>query len=226
LHEQTLARRLELLGEDDPQVADSIANIARILRYRNLLEESKTMQRDALVRRRKLPPEGEYPTVAISLTELGLIRRVQGRTNEAAQFLRDAFDLRTKVLRSDDSTLAESAENLALVLCDLGEFVEAEKLARQSLAIREQNYPDDWRCFNAQAIVGAALLGQENYPVAATNLLAGYQGMKEREDRIPFPDKRRLNEVRESIVQLYEATGPADEAAKWRSKPNPTPQKP
>ena len=56
-------------------------------------------------------------------------------------------------------------------------------------------------------MLGAALLGQKKYSEAEPLLLAGYQGMKEREAKIPAPYKIRLVEALERLVQLYEATG-------------------
>ncbi|MCW5555413.1 MAG: serine/threonine protein kinase [Verrucomicrobiae bacterium] len=226
LHLDALAMRRRLGGEGDADVTASSANLARVLRQEGNLDGAEVWQNDALTRRKKLPPEDESPHIATSLNELGLIRRAQGRPAEAMQFLREAYDRRNKALRSDDSTLAESAENLAMVLCDVGEFVEAEKLARQSLAIREQNYADDWRRYHAQALVGAALLGQKKYAEAEAALVSGYSGMKEREARIPVSEKPRLNEFLELIVQLYETTGRPEEAARWRTQPTQPAQTP
>jgi GH15 family glucan-1,4-alpha-glucosidase len=42
--------------------------------------------------------------------------------------------------------------------------------------------------------------------------------MKEREDKIPALGKIRVSEALERLVQLYEATGKKEEAAKWRKQ--------
>ncbi len=42
--------------------------------------------------------------------------------------------------------------------------------------------------------------------------------MKQREKTIPEPAKVRLREALERLVQLYEAMGKKDEAAKWRKE--------
>jgi hypothetical protein len=46
----------------------------------------------------------------------------------------------------------------------------------------------------------------------------GYEGLKKREDKIPPESKHELAAALERLVQLYEATGNADEAAKWRQE--------
>jgi outer membrane protein assembly factor BamD (BamD/ComL family) len=67
-------------------------------------------------------------------------------------------------------------------------------------------------------MLGGALLGQKKYADAEPLLLAGYEGMKKREAKIPPQGKGRVTEAVERLVQLYEATGKKDEAAKWRKE--------
>jgi hypothetical protein len=67
-------------------------------------------------------------------------------------------------------------------------------------------------------MLGAALLGQKKYTDAEPLLKGGYQGMKQRQDKIPPQSKSRLRMALELLVELYEATGNKDEAAKWRKE--------
>src|SRR5205085_3919931 len=97
-------------------------------------------------------------------------------------------------------------------------WAEAEPLLRECLAIRVQTQPDVWSTFNTQSMLGGALLGQKKYAEAEPLLLAGYEGMKQREKTIPPPGQIRIPEAIERLVQLYEATDNPDEAAKWRKE--------
>ncbi len=63
-----------------------------------------------------------------------------------------------------------------------------------------------------------ALLGQKRYADAEPLLLAGYEGMRQREKMIPEQGKIRLLRAVERLVQLNEATGKKDEAARWRKE--------
>jgi len=99
-----------------------------------------------------------------------------------------------------------------------GKYVEAEGLARECLAIRERNIPDDWRTFNARSMLGGSLLGQKKYAEAEPLLLSGYEGMRQREARIPLEGKPRLTETLQRLVQLYEATDRPDQAGQWKRK--------
>ena len=67
-------------------------------------------------------------------------------------------------------------------------------------------------------MLGGALLGQKKYAEAEPLLLAGYEGMKQREAKIPPLGKVRLTEALERLVQFYEALEKKDEAAKWRKE--------
>jgi eukaryotic-like serine/threonine-protein kinase len=61
--------------------------------------------------------------------------------------------------------------------------------------LREGLIPNDWRTFNARAMLGSALLGQRNYEDAEPFLLSGYEGMKQREVQIPAAGRPRLKEA-------------------------------
>ncbi len=62
------------------------------------------------------------------------------------------------------------------------------------------------------------MVGQKKFADAEPLILAGYEGMKARESKIPAPDTPRLTEAAERVVQLYEAWGKKDKAAEWRAK--------
>jgi Flp pilus assembly protein TadD len=102
-----------------------------------------------------------------------------------------------------------------------GRFAEAEALARQCVALGDQQDPDDWRTFHARAALGAALLGQKKYGEETERmLLAGFMGMKEREawQRDPSEIRARSKDIAQLLVQFYEATGREERTVEWRKK--------
>ncbi len=108
--------------------------------------------------------------------------------------------------------------NLAHLYVKRQRCAEAEPLLREYLKLREQNEPDDWTTFNAKALLGGSLLGQKKFTQAEPLLLAGYEGMKQREEKIRPWDKVRLTEAIERLVQLYNQWGKFEKAAEWRAK--------
>ena len=95
---------------------------------------------------------------------------------------------------------------------------EAEPLLRECLAIREKTQPDAWTTFNTQSMLGGALLGQKKYADAEPLLLAGYEGMKQREKTIPPQGDTRIPEALDRLIELYTATDKPDEVKKWQAE--------
>ena len=101
---------------------------------------------------------------------------------------------------------------------DAKKFHEAEPFARECIEIRDRTIPDDWRTFNARSFLGASLLGQKKYAEAEPLLLDAYQGMKQREDKIPPSGRLRPKECLQWLVQLSEETNRPEQAAAWKQK--------
>lgn len=145
----------------------------------------------------------------------------QARRLETINFLRAR-------LPADDPVLCRALAELTFSLLGNGKFSDAEPTARECLAIYEKSLPDDWRTFDAKSMLGASLLGQKKYAEAEPLLLSGYDGLKQREDKIapdsfllrnwrsPADNKPRLKEALRRRVQLYEATGRPDQAAQCK----------
>jgi hypothetical protein len=72
--------------------------------------------------------------------------------------------------------------------------------------------------FNTQSMLGGALLGQKKYAEAEPLLLKGYEGMKEREVKIPKTGgtELRIPEALDRLIELYTATNKPEEAKKYR----------
>ena len=116
----------------------------------------------------------------------------------------------------DSRQLARLLAQIGRSLLEQKKWLEAQPHLRESLTIREKAQPDLWSTFNTKSMFGGALLGQKKYADAEPLLLAGYEGMKQREKTIPPQAEIRVTEALERLVQLYEATEKKDDAAKWR----------
>jgi len=78
--------------------------------------------------------------------------------------------------------------------------------------------PDPWTTFNTQSLLGGALLGQKKYAEAEPLLLAGYEGMKQREKSIPPQGATRIPEALDQLLDLCTATSRPDEVKKWQAE--------
>ncbi len=144
--------------------------------------------------------------------------RSRGRPTRRSPLLREVLEANRATLPKDSPELAGQLALFSQTLLTLKAWDEAEPLIREALTIREAKAPDDWRTFNTKSMLGGALLGQKKLAEAEPLLLDGYRGMMEREASIPAAGNTRIPEALERLVQLYEATGNAVEAAAWRSK--------
>lgn len=113
-------------------------------------------------------------------------------------------------------------ENVGLTLLKLRQYDKAEPLLRECHAIREKKLPDHWLLFNAKSLLGGALLGQKKFAEAEPLLVQGYEGMTQREAKIPSSVRAiRLSEAVGRLVSFYEtraAEGDAEQAAQWKAE--------
>lgn len=93
-------------------------------------------------------------------------------------------------------------------------------------AIREKTQPDAWTKFNTQSLLGGALLGQQKHAEAEPPLLAGYEGLTQREKSIPPQASARLPEAVERLIELYTATNKPDEVKWWQTERAKYPESP
>jgi tetratricopeptide (TPR) repeat protein len=167
-------------------------------------------------RKAKLGPD--HPQTLQSMTSLAWVHGQAKRYGEAELLYKEAIALARGKFPAGSLEVASPLDGLGYCLLQTGTPAEAVPLLREALAIRAKKAPDAWTTFYTQSMLGDALLGQKKYAEAEPLLLAGYEGMKQREAKIPASGKVRLTEALERLVQLYEATGQKDKADVWRKK--------
>jgi len=97
-------------------------------------------------------------------------------------------------------------------------FLQAETLLRPALSSYEKRIDRTWRRYNCESMLGASLAGQAKYVEAESSLLAGYQGMLDRESTIPAANHIDMEQAGQWIVQLYRDWGRPEEVSKWKQK--------
>ena len=204
-------------GADHPATLKSMSGLAQFYQARGRYEEAEPLFKQTLKGfRAKLG--ADHPHTLISMNNLASLYLARGCYAEAEPLLRELVAVRTKTNQLNSLAHANTLAQLALVLLKQAKYAEAEPIARECLALRVKKQPDSWSTFNIKSLLGAALLGQKKYAEAEPLLLKGYDGMKKQQAKIPPQGKIRLVEAVERLVQLYEATGQKDEAAKWRKE--------
>jgi tetratricopeptide (TPR) repeat protein/tRNA A-37 threonylcarbamoyl transferase component Bud32 len=141
-----------------------------------------------------------------------------GRSAEATKLVEDVAAEARKNSPKESPQVATALAQAGLTLLKLKMHASAEPMLRECVAIRQKNEPDSWKTFAAESLLGGALLGQRKYAEAEPRLVAGYEGMKRRESTILPDGTERVTQALERLVQLYEATGKPEQAAKWRKE--------
>ena len=216
LYSETMEIQRRVLGPEHPDTLLSMGNLAA-----TYMEEGKYAQAEALltqtleVSRRVLGPD--HTTTLGFLKDFATLnlreRKYALAETDAAQVLAS----RQRPGASEDPADIQSAvADLALVYMSEGKFAESERLARQAQAFEEKNQPKSWERFRAESLLGASLAGEKKYAAAEPLLLAGYQGMRARKEKMGVPNYYLLDRTREWLAQLYEAWDKPQKAAAWR----------
>jgi tetratricopeptide (TPR) repeat protein len=226
IQREALAMYRKLAGDESPEtrervdkgvhteVATSLNNLALVLWRQGKLDEAETMFRESLALKRKL--KVDHQDLAAVINNLAFVLWKKGQLPEAEALNREALEMRKKVLGNDSPDVAASLDNLGGVLRDANRLPEAEAALRECLAIREKKIPEDWRNFSARGTLGGILLGEKKFAEAESLLIAAFEGMTQRQAKIPAEHKGRLKEAAERLAQLFEATGRPDQAARWK----------
>jgi tetratricopeptide (TPR) repeat protein len=138
LLDDALATRRAILGNDDPEVAKTLAHLAEILSLQAEYDRAEPMYREALNTQRDLLGN-EALEVADTLAGFGDLLTLEGRFEEAEVLLRESLTIRRLGPGAERLDLAMSIEDLGMNLYDQGEYEEAEALLRESIAMRRED---------------------------------------------------------------------------------------
>jgi CHAT domain-containing protein/Tfp pilus assembly protein PilF len=132
--EQAANIRRRLLGDQHPDTATSLNNLAEVYRSLGDYAKAEPLCRQALEIRKKVLGEN-HPNTATSLNNLALLYQLLGDYAKAESLDRRALEIRKKVLGENHTETAASLNNLAELYQSLGDYAKAESLFRQALGI-------------------------------------------------------------------------------------------
>ncbi len=216
LFEELLPMRKRKLGDEHPNTLLTVANLGVNYRDADRLAEAIPLLEQAYRDGRK----HKHASLAWVGSELVYAYVQAGKTDEATTLIQDELASAPGApgLKPDSPELAGVLATTGKQLLDLKSYSDAEPLLRECLAVREKLAPDAWTTFNAQSLLGAALVGQGQHAAAEPLLLSGYEGLEKTEPTIPPAAKHNLRDALERLVQLYAAWDKPAEAANWRNR--------
>ncbi|MGB5960177.1 MAG: tetratricopeptide repeat protein, partial [Coleofasciculaceae cyanobacterium] len=139
---QCLELSQRLLGENHPDVAASLNNLALLYDSQGRYEQAEPLLVQALELRKDLLGEN-HPDVAQSLNNLAALYRSQGRYEQAEPLLVQALELCQRLLGENHPSVATSLNNLAELYRSQGRYEQAEPLYLQALELWKRLLGED-----------------------------------------------------------------------------------
>jgi serine/threonine protein kinase/Tfp pilus assembly protein PilF len=215
LFRAVLEKRKALLGADHVKTLTVGNNLAGAYSAQKKFDQAEPLFEEVLkVQRAKLG--NDHPATQLTIQNLAGTYYLQAKFASAEPLLREMLAHRQAKEGTASGAAADALGKLGRCLLETEKYVDAERKLRDCHALLARKHPRGWNVFNVQSQLGATLLGQKKYADAEPLLLQGYEGMKQQEAQIPVGHKMCLTEAINRLVQLYDAWGQQEKAARWR----------
>ena len=159
IYERLLKFYRATLGDDHPDVAEILHNLALIHRDQKEYDLSeKLFQESIKIRKAKF---GErHPSLANSFNSLAALYSESGKAGSAKDLYEASLAIQNQIFGLDSRDSAMTLDNLGLLHRKLGDLVQAEQRLREGLKIRQARlpeiHPDLALSYNHLALVHAA----------------------------------------------------------------------
>ena len=132
----------KLVGDESPEVAQSLEGLALNLFDLGNFNDSVSLMREALSLRRGLH-DGPHPELAETLNNLGFVLGEVGEYRESELLFREALEMKRQLFGDAHPEIAMGMNNVAIVLHDHGEFDAAERMYRDAIDMQRQLLGED-----------------------------------------------------------------------------------
>jgi tetratricopeptide (TPR) repeat protein len=205
-------------GQDHPKTLYTLHNLAQIYAETGRRGEAFALW-DQVVPKLRQVPGASHPNTLNIMAYWATALEDDRQFAKAEGIRKEILELERRRYKPGDVRLSWSLAAFGSILLKTGKSAEAEPILRELLGIGETKQPDAWTTFNTKCMLGEALLGQKKHADAEPLLLAGYDGLRQREAEIPVQFRaQRVTEALERLVALYDAWGKPDQASEWRKK--------
>jgi serine/threonine protein kinase len=217
LFEETLANYKAKLGPDHPDTLLTLANLGVNYRDAGRLAEAILLLEEALQRGRKR--RGPMPAKLLWIpSTLAATYEQAGQYAKAEPLYRELVGQSRKEFGAEDLRTSGPLAQLGLNLLQQKKYAEAEVPLRQSMDIHHQQKTSNVVRFDTESLLGAALAGQKKFAEAEPLLLHSAQAFLAREGQLAPAERNQMRAAIERLIDLYDAWGQAQEAARWRRR--------
>lgn len=168
---EALSMRIDIFGENHPEVAESKNDLGVVLGKLGNYDTAEKYIREALEMRRSTLGTTHADVVG-SITDLANILHSKGDYDEAEELYREALTGYKTLYGNSHRKTASAMANLATIMHRRGELTETEELHRQALAIYEELFDEDHPAIaNSSNNLGVLLSEKGKYDDAEVFLL-------------------------------------------------------
>ncbi len=200
------------LGDAHPYIGFISSSLSIAYTYTDRLDEALE-ETDRAVEIGRSQLGNEHPFTATALYNKGSVLEDLGRTEEARSAYEESLALRRQLYPGGHPEVAFSLMGIGVLLVETGQPSRAEPYLREALAIRESAFDDPhWLLDLSRGHLGRALSRQGRFAEAEPLLLASYEGVTAQYG----VDDEQTQRIAGFLVELYEASGQADQAAQFR----------
>jgi serine/threonine-protein kinase len=205
LLERALALRRASLGEDHPDVAESLYQLGVVLRARGEYERARELFQRALAIQRRTLDEA-HPAVVLTVLRLS---QLFTPIDEQIATAREALALARRAQGAEHAVVADRMVRLGLLLLGKGIHDEAEALFRESLAMRWRLPGADDRSMAPHGAALAILLKHQGRFAEAERL---HRSDLEVRESLHGPDHPEVVGALHMLAELLTEKGEYDEA--------------
>ncbi|MCP3961225.1 MAG: tetratricopeptide repeat protein [bacterium] len=170
LLEEALALRRQVHGDEHPDVAESLSNLAWLRWEKGDRERAGPLFRESLEMRRRLLGD-EHPDIAENLHDLASFHEEEGDFEAAESLHRESLEMRRSLFGDEHPDVADGLRHVAGFAQARGDYEAAEPLIRESLDIYRRLLGDEHPQVAATEMWLAKLLQDKGDYVAAEPLL-------------------------------------------------------
>jgi serine/threonine protein kinase/Tfp pilus assembly protein PilF len=215
LHREALAIARSRFGREHAQIARSLNNLGVVLLEKEQYTEAESLLIQAVEMRRSVFG-ARNPNVAVALNNLATVQRRTNRPREAEVTFHEALEIFLESVGGGHPRVAGVRLGIAGVRHDAGDHEGAVAELEQALAIRRERLAEGHPLTaNVLSELGRCLMELDRYDEAETVLLESLEISESR--RAESEDSWRRDVDR--LVDLYEAWGRPDAAARYRRLP-------
>ena len=206
-------RRLD--GATSEEGLGSIQMLGDIVSHLNKDDEAEALYREALTLGTTVLKKPHSHLIGLN-GGLAVFLEKQRRIREAAPLRQEALRNAVGLYGETHPLVARAITGMGDHHIAAGEFVEAERMYRRAVAVRQNIHPaPHWRIAEAWSRVAYALLRQRRYEDAEALLTESYTRLRTDKGAIPESSDR----ARVWLVELYDAWERPRDAARYRQEP-------